>query len=177
MCLISCHTSIFFPLFPFIQSIPGQEDLSRWFEEKMSNPEALHEEFRNRDTKLRTLIHGDLWHNNIFFKASSAHSVRGGNGKLMSNDRFVNEGNFRQFPRPGQPSCSSRTGRCRTSASPPTTSASFSSPVPRPDSGIVVEYFTKEDNYIYFVRHTHTHTHTHHPFLDLNFTYLIYFPF
>ena len=54
--------------FPHFQSIPGQEDLSRWFEEKMSNPEALHEEFRNRDTKLRTLIHGDLWHNNIFFK-------------------------------------------------------------------------------------------------------------
>ena len=39
----------------------------------MSNPEALHEEFRNRDTKLRTLIHGDLWHNNIFFKVSFAH--------------------------------------------------------------------------------------------------------
>ena len=54
------------------QSIPGQEDLSLWFEEKMSNPEALHEEFRNRDTKLRTLIHGDLWHNNIFFKVSPA---------------------------------------------------------------------------------------------------------
>ena len=58
------------------QSVPGQEDLSRWFEEKMSNPEALHEEFRNRDTKLRTLIHGDLWHNNIFFKVRSAQFER-----------------------------------------------------------------------------------------------------
>ena len=42
----------------------------------MSNPEALHEEFRNRDTKLRTLIHGDLWHNNIFFKVRPAQFDR-----------------------------------------------------------------------------------------------------
>ena len=36
----------------------------------MSNPEALHEEFRNRDTKLRTLIHGDAKSANIFLRES-----------------------------------------------------------------------------------------------------------
>jgi hypothetical protein len=65
-------------LFQF-QSIPGQEDLCRWFEDKMSDPEALHEEGRSRATKLRTVIHGDLWHNNVFFKPT------GGGNRGSSN--------------------------------------------------------------------------------------------
>lgn len=48
----------------FLKSIPGQEETSAWFEQRMKNPEAL----QNSDQHLKTLVHGDLWHNNIYFK-------------------------------------------------------------------------------------------------------------
>ena len=47
----------------FLKSIPGQEETSLWFEQRMKNPEAL----QNCDQHLKTLLHGDLWHNNIYF--------------------------------------------------------------------------------------------------------------
>jgi len=47
----------------FLKSIPGQEETSKWFEQRMKNPEAL----QNCDQHLKTLLHGDLWHNNIYF--------------------------------------------------------------------------------------------------------------
>lgn len=33
----------------------------------MSNPEQLHKTGQSHPTKLKSVIHGDLWHNNIFF--------------------------------------------------------------------------------------------------------------
>ena len=53
----------------FLKSIPGQEETSKWFEQRMKNPEAL----QNCDQHLKTLLHGDLWHNNIYFH--DRHSI------------------------------------------------------------------------------------------------------
>ncbi len=56
-----------------LQSIPGQEDLCQFFESKMSDPVGLQRAASSSAVlpakKLRTVIHGDLWHNNIYFRA------------------------------------------------------------------------------------------------------------
>ncbi len=64
------------------QSIPGQEDVCEWFESRMSRPEKLHRDssgealpFRN---KFRSVIHGDLWHNNLYFLKEGVGTSSGG---------------------------------------------------------------------------------------------------
>ena len=54
----------------------------------MSDPEALHEAGRRHQTKLRTLIHGDLWHNNVFFRHanSSPAAASSSSPKLLLTD-------------------------------------------------------------------------------------------
>lgn len=56
----------------FFKSIPGQEKLSKLFELKMSNPEEFHKTSQCHPTKMRCVIHGDLWHNNLYFKGSKS---------------------------------------------------------------------------------------------------------
>ena len=62
----------------FSQSVPGQEDLCELFTTKMSDPESLHRTRSSHESKLRSIVHGDLWHNNIFFKHAAAGSENGG---------------------------------------------------------------------------------------------------
>ena len=59
----------FFMFKVFLQSIPGHEDLSALFEKKMANPVGLHKAGKSVPSKLRSVIHGDLWHNNLFFRS------------------------------------------------------------------------------------------------------------
>ncbi|CAB4061400.1 unnamed protein product [Lepeophtheirus salmonis] len=56
----------------FFQSVPGEEDLCKWFEAKMANPLEYH---RNRSTKIKSLVHGDFWHNNIYFNRDNESLV------------------------------------------------------------------------------------------------------
>lgn len=42
------------------------------FELKMSNPEEFHKTSQCHPTKMRCVIHGDLWHNNLYFKGSKS---------------------------------------------------------------------------------------------------------
>ena len=50
----------------FLKSVPGQEETSVWFEQRMKNPESL----ANSSQHLKTLVHGDLGHNNLYFNES-----------------------------------------------------------------------------------------------------------
>lgn len=50
----------------FLKSIPGQEDTCHWFEQRMKHPESLQN--NPKENHLRTLVHGDFWHNNIYFR-------------------------------------------------------------------------------------------------------------
>ena len=73
-----------FYIFP--QSIPGQEEASQWFAKKMCHPSKL--ELRNLN--LKTLVHGDLWHNNIYFN---------GDGQIRSNYKWSKKiRNFWEVP-------------------------------------------------------------------------------
>jgi thiamine kinase-like enzyme len=55
-----------------LQSIPGQEGLTEWFESKMSRPDEIHRKAgQNVLFKFKSITHGDLWHNNLFFKPNS----------------------------------------------------------------------------------------------------------
>ena len=51
----------------FLKSVPGQEETSKWFEQRMKHPEELQ---NSQIQGLKTLLHGDLCHNNLFFKRS-----------------------------------------------------------------------------------------------------------
>ena len=57
----------------FLHAIPGQENLTSWFETQMSDPHLLHHRGQG-SSKLKSVIHGDLWHNNLFFKESAEKS-------------------------------------------------------------------------------------------------------
>ncbi len=55
--------------------------MSEWFESRMSSPETLHRESSGdalpSSNKFRSVIHGDLWHNNLFFLQKSSSSSSG----------------------------------------------------------------------------------------------------
>ena len=53
----------------FLKSIPGQENTCQWFEKRMK---SMPEDGLLQNSILpRTLVHGDLWHNNIYFNSKN----------------------------------------------------------------------------------------------------------
>ena len=58
----------------FLKSIPGQENTCQWFEKRMKHPE---ENSLQNSILPRTLVHGDLWHNNIYFNSKKEEVIFG----------------------------------------------------------------------------------------------------